>query len=105
MQRAIQDIISRAPREILVSNTITNLVDMKVNAFNSMPGPAGAEPCPECKGKGNIAFNRDGAFTMRECSCMTRRRCLARIRRSGLGELYERYKLDTWTESFPQCPD
>lgn len=27
---------------------------------------------------------------------MTRRRCLARIRRSGLGELYERYKLYTY---------
>lgn len=74
---------------------------MKVNAYNSIPGPPGTEPCPDCNGKGNIAVNRDGAFTMRECSCMTRRRCLARIRRSGLGELYERYTLDTYTTDKP----
>ena len=32
---------------------------------------------------------------------MTRRRCLARIRRSGLGELYERYTLDTYSTGEP----
>ena len=94
--------MARAPKEILASSTTdTNLIDLKINAYNAMPGPPGADSCPECKGKGNIAFNRDGFFTMRECSCMTRRRCLARIRRSGLGELYERYTLDTYTTGEP----
>lgn len=69
---------------------------MKINAYNNMPGPTGTS-CPECGGKGHIAFNRDGVFALRECACMTRRRCLARIKRSGLGELYERYTLDAYT--------
>lgn len=97
----IRDMLSKAPKEISVSDTTMRLIDLKVNAYNAVPGPPGNEPCPDCNGKGNIAVNRDGAFTMRECSCMTRRRCLARIRRSGLGELYERYTLDTYTTAKP----
>lgn len=99
--QAIAEIVAKAPREILASSTTTSLLDLRIDAYNAMPGPPGAEPCPECKGKGYCAVNSDGSLAMRECSCMTRRRCLARIRRSGLGELYERYTLDTFTTLKP----
>ena len=74
-----------------------SLIDLKISAYNATPGPPGTDSCPQCKGKGNIAVNSNGSFAMRECSCMTHRRCLSRIRRSGLGELYERYTLDTYS--------
>lgn len=99
----LRTILNKAPKEISASSTIeTNLIDLRVNAYNAMPGPAGCDPCAECKGKGFIAFSLDGAFAVRECACMTRRRCLARIRRSGLGEMYERYTLDAYIASEPE---
>lgn len=100
MAQTAQNLLERAPREISTSDT-TMTLDMRVSVYNSLPGPPGAEPCPDCNGNGYIAINRNGAFTVRECQCMTRRRCFARIKRSGLGELYERYTLDTYTTLRP----
>lgn len=97
----LSGILQHAPKESLTSDTTMSLIDMKVNAYNSMPGPEGAEPCPDCRGKGHIAVNSDGTFMVRECHCKARVRTKHLIYRSGLGELYEQCTLDSFTTEKP----
>lgn len=77
------------------------LLRSKLDAYNALPGPEGCEPCQDCLGKGQIAVEREGRMALKECHCAARRRTLARVRRSGLGELYERCTLDGYRAETP----
>lgn len=56
--------------------------------------------CEKCRNKGVIAYVADGDdcdFRTRECECMTRRRVLSNMRKSGLGDLLSIYTFDNYT--------
>lgn len=65
--------------------------------MNQEPGHLTGIDCPECRNRGYFV-RLDGQYRRYnvECRCMARRRSLKRIRESGLGELLERYTLETW---------
>lgn len=49
----------------------------------------GAGDCPLCKGKGYIAYMRDGHMVTKDCQCEIQRRSELAIRKSGLAGLLE----------------
>lgn len=63
---------------------------------NSMPGNLPGEHCPLCLNRGYIRERKDRQTISRECSCMPKRRSLRRIRKSGLGDLLDRYTFQTY---------
>lgn len=71
-------------------------ITRKVRGYNALIGEHGADSCPKCLGRGDIAVEVDGEMQIRVCECEIKRRCLARIRRSGLGELYNAYRMDNY---------
>lgn len=57
--------------------------------------------CEKCGGTGYI-WGLDGMYeTVRECSCLTEARTRARLSRSGLSALTERYRFDNYTADEP----
>ena len=63
----------------------------KCDAYNALPGDMTGPDCPVCRNKGMVAELAEGYMLLRECSCMTRRRALKRLERSGLKDVIGRY--------------
>lgn len=63
---------------------------------NATPGNLPGEHCPLCLNRGYIRERRDGHTISRECSCMPKRRSLLRIKKSGLGDMLERYTFQNY---------
>ena len=58
---------------------------MKADSFNGIPGDLTGMDCPKCKNRGCIAYPQDdGSIRTASCSCMTIRRCIWQMERSGL---------------------
>ena len=55
--------------------------------------------CPLCNNTGQILYSKDGYQYSRDCECMSRRRALRNIERSGLGKILEKYRLENTTGS------
>ena len=70
----------------------------KVKTLNDQEGPG---DCPICKGKGYIAYERDGYLLTRECQCERKRRSLLAIERSGLSGMLENYTLEAYETPEP----
>lgn len=68
----------------------------RAKSLNERRGELEGEHCPRCLDKGYIAEVKDGVVKTSECVCMARRRSLARIRKSGLGDMLARYTFDAW---------
>lgn len=66
--------------------------------FNAAPGRDGYDWCPDCLGKGEIAVLRDGEFQIMRCQCLVKKLAMKRVRRSGLGEMYDKLTLDTYSD-------
>ena len=65
---------------------------LKAGSFNKTTGNLTGTDCPVCLNKGNIMVPReDGSLTSQECSCMTMRRCVWRMERSGLKNVIRNY--------------
>lgn len=71
---------------------------------NATPGNLPGEHCPICLNKGYVRKKTiDGAVSI-ECRCMPKRRSLRMMKKSGLGDMLERYTFDTYqtTENWQQ---
>lgn len=64
--------------------------------YNSTEGELTGYDCPECRNRGRTAFVRDGDLIFRECKCMTIRRSLQRIERSGLAGSIDKCTFDSF---------
>jgi DNA replication protein DnaC len=70
---------------------------LRAAAFNRRPGGLAGKDCPECLNKGQIMIAyEDGSTAIRECGCMSWRRSVNRLERSGLKELVQRCRFDTF---------
>jgi len=89
-ENKLRKILEKARRET-PSITIDTLDDYDL----------GGVDCPICGNKGYIITRKDGInLTSRECPCMETRRSLRAIRRSGMADMLDRYRLDNY-----QTPD
>ena len=58
---------------------------MRADTINNTPGNETGYDCPECMNRGMMAYPReDGSIFTRACKCMTIRRCVREMERSGL---------------------
>lgn len=80
----------------LASLDFDTLDQMRADAYNRTPGNLTGFDCPDCLNRGNIMHVENHIARLTECHCMERRRSLARIKKSGLAEVIERYTLDTY---------
>ena len=74
------------------------LEEMKLESINALSKPANGYDCPLCRNKG-VIFSYDGPdFHMiaRECKCVPLRRCLRKMRESGLGASLERFTFENF---------
>lgn len=58
---------------------------MKIETLNKQPGALTGYDCPKCLNKGYVAIQKeDGGMAVRDCDCMTIRRCVWEMEKSGL---------------------
>lgn len=70
--------------------------------LNERPGSLTGYECPACKNRGYFhRVDELGRRYLEECACMVRRRSLERMAHSGLGDMLERYTLESWTAAEP----
>lgn len=70
--------------------------ERKVRLFNQSIGRDGNDWCPDCFGRGEIAVLQDGEMRVMRCQCLVKKLAMKRVRRSGLGEMYEKLTLDNY---------
>lgn len=68
----------------------------RVQKANETPGNLQGEDCPLCLNRGYTMELREGYRVCVECGCMAKRRAAARIRKSGLENMLERYTFDAY---------
>ena len=66
-------------------------LQFQVDGYNSNAGTLDLIDCPKCLNRGDYAVAEDGHFVIKECSCMTKRRAMRRMKRSGLEDVISRY--------------
>ena len=96
--KKIMDRYRDAGRNASTRSSTTEETDAErwARLYNSTRGRGGCETCPDCMGRGDFAVVVDGQRMLRDCACRIRKQNLIRVRRSGLGELYEAYRLDNF---------
>lgn len=68
---------------------------LKADGGNKAPGNLTGTDCPHCLNKGYILIPRpDGSVASQECSCMTTRRCVWQMEKSGLKDVIKDYPFD-----------
>ena len=103
----IMDILKGAlPKMQTADGTLTPLSSEdyeleKIKWENAMPGNLSGEHCPLCLNRGYIRERQNGVTISRECSCMSKRRSLRLIRKSGLGDMLERYTFENYQTPEP----
>ena len=75
-----------------------------IDAMNVIQGGLRGYNCDKCKNKGIIYYEKDGYEYFHDCECMTVRRSIARIERSGLKNALEKCTFENYevTEQFQQ---
>ena len=79
------------------------LMQEKIKTLNETSAPANGYDCPHCRNKG-VIFRLNEAtknFIAVPCKCTATRRCLARMRESGLGNALERLTFDSFQAEEP----
>lgn len=61
---------------------------------NNRQGELIGYDCPKCKNRGNFAIKQEGYFALTTCDCMSLRRTIRLMERSGLGNLLKLYSFD-----------
>lgn len=83
-----------------ISTTITSKEERRARrekALNDMVGDLGYYDCPKCRNKGWIGTVRENGTTVTwDCDCVSIRRSLRQIAKSGLSELLKIYTFDTY---------
>lgn len=103
MQAVPAQIVRRIPAigtsaQLSMIDSMRKLAEMA----NREPGKLTGVDCPECLNRG--LFYRvadDGRRYVEECACMSKRRSLERIERSGLSDLLRHYTMETWKNVEP----
>lgn len=76
-------------------------VNQQCRAMNEAPGQLDGYDCPDCRNKGIVYFVRNLEIIGAPCRCRNIRDSLARIRRSGLEPLLDRYTFDRFETNAP----
>lgn len=81
---------------------------IRIKSFNESAGTMTDWNCPECRNKGDVAFLDGDKMRCRPCKCQPIRRCIRRMRESGLGDAlehctFDRYEaIQPWQKSMKQ---
>lgn len=87
---------NRAAQEIGTTITVSSYDLERMERYNSREGDLDGYDCPLCHNKGNHMTFRDGYEILMECECMQKRRWKWQLQKSGLAELAEQYRFDTF---------
>lgn len=69
----------------------------RVERANAEPGKLTGYDCPLCLNRGYTThLSEAGEEIVRECECMVQRRSVARLKKSGLSDMIQRYTFSTW---------
>ena len=75
---------------------------MRAETVNALTGDLTGYDCPKCRNRGVIAFPReDGSIFTRECNCMTIRRCVWEMEKSGLKNSIRAMTFDAYNATEP----
>lgn len=93
-----ENIIQSMPKDIIqgladgkFDCTKEEYLRKRVEWQNSVEGDLEGEYCEDCKNRGYTVELRGDKFVSVECKCMIKRRNIARIRKSGLENVIQRY--------------
>mgnify|MGYP007129053868 CR=1 FL=1 len=79
-------------------NTTAPSCEERMALYNSRKGDLTGYDCPICRNKGFVFLMKDGYEYTMECECMEKRRGKWRLKRSGLQDMAERYRFETYEE-------
>ena len=77
-------------------NTTVPSCEERMALYNSRRGDLTGYDCPICRNKGFVFLMKDGYEYTMECECMEKRRGKWRLKRSGLQDMAERYRFETY---------
>lgn len=66
----------------------------KAMVYNNKQGSLEGYNCPKCKNRGDFAIAEDGYYSLRDCDCLSIRKTIRLMERSGLGNLLKIYTFD-----------
>lgn len=89
------------PKMTTTGLSYTDLMQMRVDAYNAQTGTLSDYNCEKCRNKGMIAIIRDSYEVMILCSCMKTRDTLRRIHESGLEPLLRVCTFQNYTTEQP----
>lgn len=101
----LEDLLAGMPEETrqkvkagaLTTSLESNAFDeLKVKWENETAGALEGDDCPICRNKGYVVKLQGKYIVSIECRCMAKRRSLRRMKRSGLGDLLNRYTFGTY---------
>ena len=69
-------------------------VDYEVLTHNNEKGNLEGYDCPKCNNRGNIAKNINGSYCLSFCECLSIRKTIKLMEKSGLGNLLKLYSFD-----------
>lgn len=87
--------------EIMHSVSDNNEKISESDKFNAIDGTLTGYNCTKCRNKGVIYYDKDGEMICRKCECMPVRDSLARISKSGLQNVLDRYTFDRYITEQP----
>lgn len=79
-----------------IDDPVETDAERKVRLFNQTQGREGYDWCPDCLGRGDIAVLQDGEMRLMRCHCIVKKQALKRVRRSGLGEMYDKLTMENY---------
>lgn len=75
---------------------------MKADTINGAPGDLTGYDCPQCRNRGYIALPKeDGGVAFRECGCMSIRRCVWEMEKSGLKNIIREKTFEAYHAAEP----
>ena len=77
-------------------NTTALSCEERMALYNSRRGDLTGYDCPICRNKGFVFLMKDGYEYTMECECMEKRRGKWRLQKSGLQDMAERYRFETY---------
>lgn len=78
------------------ADTMAPSYEERMALYNSRRGDLTGYDCPICRNKGFVFLMKDGYEYTMECECMEKRRGKWRLKRSGLQDMAERYRFETY---------
>ena len=80
-------------------NSNVDTLQSKVRRYNAQRGSLNEYDCPKCLNKGNMLVVRDGREVYEECDCLSIRRTMQLIRKSGLEKMIQRCTFESYNAS------